>query len=434
MNIREFDVSDRPVNGNILLEGFDGETTGLWKTDGTSTGTQLIRSFEPVVSGEEVNLKFVSVAGNNLFFQIDDSLWRSDGTDEGTQLIVPEIPSIREEFEEPIALGVGNNLFFSASNNLWTSDGTVEGTQIIKESQVFEGFLEDFVEADEKLFFIDRDNVKNRDLWQSDGTAEGTQQIFDGNVTDVVESANGNVYFLNQTDDNLDELWRTDGTEAGTVLIEPSDSFDVIDASNGAFRAFDTLNNRIFFTGSTIIEGQNTNALFAVEDTKLSSQAGAEGIGDETDEFIENAVYRFFNNNSGVHFYTASEVERDAVFELTNFNYEGASYLGVDSLSGQPEPVPVYRFLNQDTGVHLYTISETEKDAVQKLNNFSFEGEALFAYESEVEGSIPIYRFFNSTSGAHFYTPSAGEKDNVEDNLPEFQSEGIAYYALPLSE
>ena len=65
------------------------------------------------------------------------------------------------------------------------------------------------------------------------------------------------------------------------------------------------------------------------------------------------------------------------------------------------------------------------------MDSFSFEGEVFFAYETEVEGSIPIYRFFNTTTGAHFYTPSTTERDNVTENLPDFQSEGIAYYALP---
>lgn len=149
------------------------------------------------------------------------------------------------------------------------------------------------------------------------------------------------------------------------------------------------------------------------------------------DEFSPGAVYRFFNNDTGVHFYTASDEERSAVADLNNFNYEGASYTSVDPLTGSPEPLSVYRFLNEDTGVHLYTISEVERDAVEDLSNFSFEGEAFFAYETEVAGSIPIYRFFNPSTGAHFYTPSAAERDNVEDNLSDFQSEGIAYYAFP---
>ncbi|MGD1919757.1 MAG: hypothetical protein ACFCAD_13215 [Pleurocapsa sp.] len=66
----------------------------------------------------------------------------------------------------------------------------------------------------------------------------------------------------------------------------------------------------------------------------------------------------------------------------------------------------------------------------QELDHFIYVVEVFFAYHSEVEGSLPIYRFYNSTTGAHFYTPSAVEKDFVANELTNFQSEGIAYYAL----
>ncbi len=32
----------------------------------------------------------------------------------------------------------------------------------------------------------------------------------------------------------------------------------------------------------------------------------------------------------------------------------------------------------------------------------------------------------------HFYTPSEGEKDFVEENLSNYEFEGIAYYAYPI--
>ena len=166
-----------------------------------------------------------------------------------------------------------------------------------------------------------------------------------------------------------------------------------------------------------------------IGDTRID--ASTSNINEDVDS---DAVYRFFNNDTGVHFYTGNETERDAVLELPNFSFEGASYESIDPLTGDPEPSPVYRFLNQDTGVHLYTISETERDATQDLDNFSFEGEAFFAYSTEEEGTIPIYRFFNNVTGAHFYTPSVAERDNVEANLPDFSSEGIAYYTLPVEE
>lgn len=150
---------------------------------------------------------------------------------------------------------------------------------------------------------------------------------------------------------------------------------------------------------------------------------------------MSESVYRFFNSDTGVHFYTAKEEERDFIQNnLPGFNFEGASYQGIDPLTGAGQPLPVYRFLNQDTGVHLYTISETERSVVENSSSFTYEGEAFLAYNTEVEGTIPIYRFYNSATGAHFYTPSAVEKDNIKDNLSGFVSEGIAYYALPATD
>ena len=170
-----------------------------------------------------------------------------------------------------------------------------------------------------------------------------------------------------------------------------------------------------------------------VGDTRID--ASTSNINEDLDSDDSDAVYRFFNDLTGVHFYTGSEIERDAVLELPNFNFEGASYESIDPLTGNPEPSPVYRFLNQDTGVHLYTISEAERNFVdENLDNFAFEGEAFFAYPTEEEGTIPIYRFFNTTTGAHFYTPSVAERDSVEANLPDFLSEGVAYYTLPVDE
>jgi hypothetical protein len=165
---------------------------------------------------------------------------------------------------------------------------------------------------------------------------------------------------------------------------------------------------------------------------------------DESIEFLESYssettdnnpnIYRFLNNDTGTHFYTASESEKDNIIEnLSNYTFEGASYLGADPLSGAPKSESVYRFLNKDTGTHLYTISEEEKTFVQdNLTNYSFEGEAFSAYSSEQEGTITIYRFLNIETGTHFYTPSVAERDNVENNLPNYESEGIAYYAVPV--
>ena len=178
-----------------------------------------------------------------------------------------------------------------------------------------------------------------------------------------------------------------------------------------------------------LADALGSSSLTAADIGDIRIDASTVNVDEDT---AGDVVYRFLNNDTGVHFYTGNETERDAVLELPNFSFEGASYESVDPLTGNPEPSPVYRFLNRNTGVHLYTISEVERDATQELDNFSFEGEAFFAYPTEEEGTIPIYRFFNTVTGAHFYTPSVAERDNVEANLPDFISEDVAYYALPI--
>ena len=150
-----------------------------------------------------------------------------------------------------------------------------------------------------------------------------------------------------------------------------------------------------------------------------------------------STVYRFFNTQAGVHFYTASEPERDSISEnLPQYNLEDASFISAPASDDITGVAPVYRFLNTDTGVHLYTISETEREAIQaNLPNYQFEDIAYYGYTEELENTTPLYRFYNPVINAHFYTPSAAEREQVLANLPDYQPEGdngIAFYVQPV--
>ena len=156
----------------------------------------------------------------------------------------------------------------------------------------------------------------------------------------------------------------------------------------------------------------------------------------ESIEFLQSAdskvdVYRFFNEDTGVHFYTSSEAEKDSIVaNLPNYSLEGVSYEAVDPLTGADNSDVIHRFRNQNTGVHIYTIDETERSFIaENLSNYEYEGEVFAAYTFQVEGTIPIHRFYNSELDAHFYTPSETERESVENDLPNYDYEGIAYYA-----
>ncbi len=141
-------------------------------------------------------------------------------------------------------------------------------------------------------------------------------------------------------------------------------------------------------------------------------------------------VWRFYNQNTGAHFFTASESERDAIranSALRHLQYEGPAF----ETNNQPEVglSPVFRFYNVQTGVHFYTISEQERDYISgNLSQFNFEGIAYYASKLPGDGLQALYRFLFTTRGFHFYTASASEAENVRNNLPAYRYEGVAYY------
>ena len=168
-----------------------------------------------------------------------------------------------------------------------------------------------------------------------------------------------------------------------------------------------------------------TDILTAIEQINFSDRTYDVITGANTPQ--PNTVYRFYNDKAGVPFYTASEAERDVVKSYSSFTFEGGSYVGASGA----EALPVYRFYNTVSGSHFYTASEEEKDYIQnKLNHFSYDGEAFSAYTEPVAGTIPIYRLHDSVQDKHFYTPSESEKNYLlNDPLSDWTSEGIAYYS-----
>ena len=187
-------------------------------------------------------------------------------------------------------------------------------------------------------------------------------------------------------------------------------------------------------------DGQQYNPVTG-EGTAPGSQGNYNlSISSGNDIVTGSKVYRFFRTDVGVHFYTASDLERDSILNnLPNYSYEGESYTSAsetaDPLTGAR---PVYRFFNNDTGAHLYTMSEAERDSIAgNLPNYAYEGIAYYGYQSDRPGATPLYRFYNPIIDAHFYTPNLAERDTILTNLPDYQLEnndGVAFYVEPITE
>src|SRR6195256_6551141 len=146
-------VSSTPVPAPtfLVLAASDGVSgIELWKTDGTGTGTVLVKDINanpgassfPGEGGTLFPSEFVFFNGA-WFFSADDGvtgpeLWKSDGTAAGT-LRVKDINPSSGAGSSPRDFTVFNNaLYFSADDGvsgreLWKSDGTVGGAVQVKD-------------------------------------------------------------------------------------------------------------------------------------------------------------------------------------------------------------------------------------------------------------------------------------------------------------
>jgi predicted Zn-dependent protease len=142
-------------------------------------------------------------------------------------------------------------------------------------------------------------------------------------------------------------------------------------------------------------------------------------------------VYRFFDDTTGVHFYSASEAERNTLIQTRpDLIYEGIGLEAVDSPSTDPAAVPVYRFFSVTNGTHFYSISAAERDnLLATRSDLTFEGTAFYEHAVAQTGDTPVYRFFDVTDGTHFYTASASERASILATRPDLHAEGIGFYA-----
>lgn len=222
------------VNSTLYFVANDG-TNGfeLWRSDGTAAGTFLVRDIWPGAGSS--NIEGLTNVNGSLFFSANDTisgreLWKSNGTEAGTQLV----KDLRtgEQGSNPISLtNVGGTLFFVADRNnlkhLWKSDGTVDGTVFIGVSNGV-----NLTNVNGTLFYLNS-NEHSGSLWKSDGTSGGTVRVKSlGAMThgSSLTNVNGILFFVAYDPAHGLELWKSDGTDAGTVVVRDIRN----DTNNGA--------------------------------------------------------------------------------------------------------------------------------------------------------------------------------------------------------
>ncbi len=130
------------------------------------------------------------------------------------------------------------------------------------------------------------------------------------------------------------------------------------------------------------------------------------------------SMHRLYNPNSGEHFYTGNDAERDHLVGL-GWRSEGEGWV-----APVKSTTPVFRLYNPNAGDHHYTMSRGERDYLVSVG-WNYEGIGWYSSDTK---AVTLYRQYNpnAKAGAHNYTTSGAERDHLVS--VGWRDEGTAWY------
>ncbi|WP_412463703.1 ELWxxDGT repeat protein [Flavobacterium mekongense] len=222
-------------------DGINGNE--LWSYDINTNKTSLVKDIGNGNDG--LNNSILLTIGDILYFTVNigTQLWRSDGTESGTYLIKNISSNSSSNNFISQLINYNGNIVFGANDNingseLWISNGTTIGTVLLKDINVGSNGSNpyNFFVFNEYLYFVANDGINGNKIWKSDGTNSGTQLLQDNGAPTYSSLGGGNFiifnndfYFYAYNNTNGFELWKSDGTSAGTLLFK-----DIVPGTNSS--------------------------------------------------------------------------------------------------------------------------------------------------------------------------------------------------------
>ena len=228
------------LNGKMLFSAKTATAgTELWITDGTSTGTTMVKDIYP--GSDSSSPQYMTLVGDKVYFSAYDAtngseLWITDGTANGTTLVkdinTGSNGSYPNDSYPSNFYAFGSQVLFMAETalgqELWVTNGTPDGTVLLKDINTVSTHSSPqfFTEFNGMVYFSANDGINGRELWVTNGTPDGTTLFKDINpglgsseVSDFIVFK-GKLFLEGYNAATGYEMWSSDGTANGTALFK----------------------------------------------------------------------------------------------------------------------------------------------------------------------------------------------------------------------
>jgi ELWxxDGT repeat protein len=265
----------------------DGYGIEPWVTDGTEEGTFMLKDVDTgsFNSSSSTKLQLFYEYNNEMYFvasqfnSYEDALYKTDGTTAGTTLIKNTGDTMITNFFKKDGV-----LYFFSNNSglikIWTSDGTEEGTQVVStfpntfsatginsiQPVEINGTLYVKLRHDDigvELFKLDNsfNPVLVKDV--AEGSTSGLSTISSYDDVLTLQNYNDKIWFLARINDtSTRQIWMSDGTEEGTIDLTSSlngsagntNDYNMIATSFGVFCIYtnNVTGSELYFYGSNL--------------------------------------------------------------------------------------------------------------------------------------------------------------------------------------
>jgi len=425
------------VNGKLYFSAFDGSGLHLWSSDGTITGTQpVINTVGAVLP--QTDITPLTVINNVLFFNASTTatgaeIYKYDPANSGAGIGLVRDINPGTAGSNPVNItAVGDkNIYFSAVNasaqpELWKSNGTLNGTKVLKTLGAGKDYFSNLTDAGGQLIFSYYNSVNGTELWRSDGTPTGTvlvKDIYPGNHSSNISGItyiNNGTVVLNANDGVTGNELWSSNGTAGATVLVKNINDNTTAGSNPVLYNAVELNNKLYFPAYDPVYG---NALYSTDGTTAGTQLVKDLYPGNSPNVANFTLFKksiFFSADSS-GFNSVYRTDGTALGTVKIFN-TGKLNTTVSQMVAASKYLYVF-YYDADSSEYELWVSDGTTANSYKIQNLT----SLYPYCATVGNTV----FFTGQDPVHGdelwkASPVAGSAQMVKDVYPGTQSSSIA--------